>query len=161
MRRAETKYVEFHSHDPNKVGSFHKDMKIPTRAKLAGDGINVLYSSDKLNPESGEDEGWINYIHDHNRGVKVYRSDAHFSGESEDVPDWIHSETELTWLGDCLGFEYRDHEGYAVQGNATEPLPELYTTPNGRALLVIQDKRRVIALIWGGKLGVERRGIVG
>jgi len=40
-------------------------------------------------------------------------------------------------------------------------LPELYTIPAGTALLVVEDKRHVAAIIWGGALGVECRGIVG
>jgi hypothetical protein len=159
--RAERKYIEFHTTEPNSIGRFNVDMKIPSTAKLAGTAVNVLYSSDKLNPTTGEDEGWIDYIHDHKGGVRVFRTDAHYSGPTRRVPNWIASQTELTWLGYCLGFSYRDEDGYLVKADATEPLPELYTTPNGRALLVIQGKRRVVAIIWGGKLGVERRGIVG
>ncbi len=158
---AEKKYVEFHSHAPEEVGRFHGAMTIPREAKFAGNAVHILYASDKLNPTTGEDEGWIDYIHEHQQGVKLLRTDAHFSGPSRVVPKWIWSCRTLTWLGECLGFAYIDPEGYEVKAEATKPRPELYTTPNGRALLVIQSRRRVVAILWGGKLGVERRGIVG
>ena len=158
---AERKYVEFHSQQPVKIGEFHKTFKIPQSARIAGDAVNVLYSSDKLNPETGKDEGWIDYIHDHKEGVAVYRTDAHFSGRTRKVPKWIWGVDELTWLGHCLGFAYNDESGKEVQAQADAPLPELFTIPSGRALIVVQSKSHVLAMIWGGKLGVERRGIVG
>jgi hypothetical protein len=66
----------------------------------------------------------------------------------------------LVRLGQCLGFEYESPSG-AIEAVTEPPLPELYTITTGRALLVIQGKRRICALIWGGKLRVESRGIVG
>jgi hypothetical protein len=160
MNRAVRKYVEFHSHEPVKIGSFHLDLEIPEQAMLVGDAVNVLYTSDKLNPTDGRDEGWIDYIHEHGRGVRVYRCDRSGGGRLRTVPAWIHGARELTWLGNCLGFEYTDLDGHSVEAKGTGTLPELYTIPSGKALLVIQGKRTVLALIWGGKLGVEHRGIV-
>lgn len=161
MSRAVRKYIEFHQHEPKRIGSFSPDLVIPDEVALAGDAENVLYTSDKLNPTTGEDEGWIDYIHDHKAGVQVYRCDRSSDGPIRRVPAWIRNARELTWLGDCLGFAYRDFEtGKMCEAKGKKPLPELYTIPSGRALLVIQGKRRVLALIWGGKLGVEARGIV-
>lgn len=164
MARSATRmYVGFHQHDPRKVGDFHRELVIPDTAMCVGDAVNVLYRSDKLNPTTGQDEGWIDYIHDHKNGVKVYRCDR--AAESLElavertVPSWLRNVRELTWLGDCLGFAYHDGDR-EHEARGTKPLPELYTTPSGKALLVIQGKRRLLALVWGGKLGVEPRGIV-
>lgn len=155
------KYIEFHQFEPRKVGKFHSDFEIPTEAVLAGDAVHVLYRSDKLNPTTGEDEGWIDYIHDHKSGVKIYRTDRGFhNGPVRSVPGFIRRVSSLVRLGDCLGFAYLDSEGEKIEGKGKRPLPELYTIPSGRALLVVQSKRRVLALIWGGRLGVEARGIV-
>jgi hypothetical protein len=67
----------------------------------------------------------------------------------------------LTLLGQCLGFAYYDPESdQEIEAKVTQPFPELYSIPSGKALLVIQSKRTVLALIWGGRLGVEARGIV-
>lgn len=160
MSRAISKYVEFHTHEPKRVGDFHRDLVIPDCAVLVGDAKNVLYRSDKLNPTTGEDEGWIDYIHEHGAGVRVYRCDREADGALRTVPQWICGAKELVWLGDCLGYDYKDDAGKIVKAKGTAPLPELYCTPSGKALLVIQGKRRVLALIWGGRLGVIDRGIV-
>lgn len=157
--RALRKYLEFHQQEPRKVGQFHRDLKIPETATLVGDAVNVLYRSDKLNPTTLEDEGWIDYIHDHEGGVKVYRCDEP-DGIRTRVPSKFRGATELTWLGDCLGFAFRDFDGKEVEAKGEAPLPELYTVPSGRCLLVIQGKRKILAMIWGGRLGVEARGIV-
>ena len=154
------KYVEFHQFEPRKIGRFHSGFKIPDEALLAGPAVHVLYRSDKLNPTTGADEGVIDYIHDHKRGVYVYRTDRGFVGRAYRVPRWIRDAPSLVRLGDCLGFAYQDGDGKQVEGKAKRPLPELYTIPNGKALLVVQSKRTVLALIWGGRLGVEARGIV-
>jgi hypothetical protein len=159
---AKSKYVQFHQHEPNKVGSFHRDLVIPADAYFVGVAKDVLYRSDKLNPETLEDEGWIDYIHEHDAGVRVYRFDREASevGTVRAVPKTHRAVRELTWLGNCLGFSYTDHAGNVVDAKGKKPLPELYTTPSGRCLLVIQNKRKLLAMIWGGRLGVEPRGIV-
>ena len=162
MSRAIRKYIEFHQLEPKKIGSFHRDLVIPDVALCVGDAVHVLYKSDKLNPETGEDEGWINYIHEHKRGVKVYRCDRYSldaRGDERAVPAWLRNTTELVALGLCNGLAFRDEDG-EHDVKATKPYPELYTTPSGKALLVIQGKRRLVALVWGGKLGVEPRGII-
>lgn len=160
MSSAAKMYVAFHQHAPRETGSFHRELVIPGRAVCVGDAVNVLYRSDKLNPTTGEDEGWIDYIHDHKKGVQVYRCDPGAHGTEHAVPAWLRDVHELSWLGDCLGFAFKDGDGREVEARGVKPLPELYTIPSGRALLVIQGKRKLLAMIWGGRLGVEPRGIV-
>jgi hypothetical protein len=154
------KYVEFHQLEPRKVGRFPATFEIPAEVKLGGTAKQVLYRSDKLNPTTGADEGVIDYFHDHKDGVRIYRTDAHFGGQARRVPNWIRNVKALVRLGDCLGFTYADEDGYEVRAKGKKPYPELYCIPSGKALLVVQGKRRVLAIIWGGRLGVEARGIV-
>lgn len=160
MRRAIEKFEEFHSFEPRDIGQFRRGFRIPRRAILAGDARFVLYRSDKLNPGTGEDEGEIDYIHEHEDEVGLYRTDGS-AGPARAVPDFVCDCQQLVLLGDCLGYGYTDDSGDPVEAKATEPLPELYTTPDGHALIVVQDKREVLAMVWGGQLGVEWRGIVG
>lgn len=165
MTRAIRKYFDFHQQEPVKIGQFHADLERRLRegrAVLVGAAVHVLYRSDKLNPTTLEDEGWIDYIHDHDRGVNTYRADrgAGELGPERSVPAFIRNASELTWLGFCLGFAYKDHDGKEVEAKGKRPLPDLFCTPNGKALLVIQNKRTLLALMWGGRLGVEPRGIV-
>ena len=160
MTDAIRKYVAFHQKDPRKVGAFQPGCVIPEAVICVGHAEDVLYRSDKLNPTTGEDEGWIDYIHDHKRGVNVCLTDLGSPGERRPVPAFIRNVRELYWLGDCLGFSFRSSDGELIKAEGTEPLPELYAIPSGKALLVIQSKRRVLAIIWGGALGIEPRGIV-
>ncbi len=165
MSRAIKKYLDFHQQEPVKIGTFHPDLERrlrDARVTLVGDAVHVLYRSDKLNPTTLEDEGWIDYIHDHDRGVHVYRADSAAAqlGPQRTLPAYVRDCSELTWLGFCLGFEYKDHDGKNVDAKGKKPLPDLFCTSNGKALLVIQGKRSLLACIWGGKLGVEPRGIV-
>jgi hypothetical protein len=156
-------FHRFHTRPWRGEGDFHPDLAIPDQVHLLGDAVHVLYRSDKLNPETSEDEGWIDYIHEHSAGVRVFvpaTARAPRGGELVRVPATIQRVDQLTWLGASLGFAYRDANGVQREAKGTAPLPELYTIPSGKALLVIQGRRRLLAMIWGGKLGVERRGIV-
>lgn len=160
-----TKYRQFHAHEPRKIGEFHPDLVIPEGAACMGEAKQVLYRSDKLNPSTLEDEGWIDYFHDHDGGVQLYRCDrAAMTDPDADVrrvPAWLRGARELTWLGHCLGFTYLEQAtGRKRSARSTAPLPELFCVPSGKALLVIQGKRRLLALAWGGRLTVEARGIV-
>lgn len=155
-------YRDFWQLDPRKVGAFSSGFQIPREAALVGSALNVLYRSGKTDPSSGEvPRRPIDYIHEHDAGVQVYRTDASAPrrGVTTRVPAFIADCPALVLLGECLGFSYDDGEKEIV-ADGTRPLPELYTIPSGRALLVIQSKRTVKALIWGGRLGVEPRGIV-
>lgn len=160
MSKAVAKYREFHQLPPRKIGEFRNGFSIPRTVVMAGPAHHVMYRSDKLNPSTGKDEGVIDYIHDHDPGVHVYRTDADCPGEVCAVPAWLQRVQSLILLGQCLGFEYSSPDGI-VQAVVEPPLPELYTITTGRALLVIQNKRSIKAIMWGGKLGVEARGIVG
>jgi hypothetical protein len=154
---AERKYVEFHSLNPKRRGTFRKGFCIPSQVACLGIADFVLYRSDKVDPATGTAPNKpVDYIHHHKKGVKVYEP-----GEGRRVPKWLRESKTLVLLGDCLGFGLETPEGDALEARVTRPYPELYTVPNGRALLVVSQKRRVEALIWGGKLGVEARGIVG
>ncbi len=153
-------YERFQGHEPRKVGAFSKAFRIPQTAALAGPAFNVMYRSDKNDPSTGKPvKNPIDYIHDHEDGVHVYRCDRSADGDEVSVPAFIRDVKELVLLGDFLGFTYDTEDG-AVEAAPTTPLPELYTIPSGRALVVVQSKRTVLALIWGGRLGVEARGIV-
>lgn len=160
MKKAIKLYEDFHKFEPRDIGEFSSSFYIPEEAIYVGEAKDVMYRSDKLNPSTLENEGMINYIHDHKKGVKVYRVDKDADGPTRSVPKRVWGVTELVRLGECLGFTYRDHSGEEVEAVTRKPRPDLYATPDGRALLVIEGKRKVVALIWGGNLNVEPRGIV-
>ncbi len=158
----------FHQTPPRATGKFHSDIKIPTHVECCGKAVSVMYRSDKIDPETGKppvDErgrpmGSANYIHEHDAGVMLYRP-ARRNHDSEPLPEGILEDNDtLVWLGECLGLEYCDDEG--DEWEMEVPFrPDLYCTDDGTCLVVIQDRREILFLVWGGALGVEERGIVG
>jgi hypothetical protein len=161
--QAVEKYVQFHRLEPRDIGRFSSSFKIPDRMACVGAATHVLYRSDKVDPVTlRKPKAPRNYIHDHDHGVGCYLPlDEGDGAATVAVPYWIRETQALCLLGQCLGFRFRDEGGKLVRAEGTRPLPELYCTPDGRCLLVIQDKRHLLAAIWGGVLGVEARGIVG
>lgn len=160
LRSAENLYETFHQFEPEDVGSM-PNLRIPREVTHVGEAKVMYYASDKLNPDTSEDEGWIHYFHEHEGGVKFCVTDDEDEGKTVEVPNWVRSVNALTRIGDCEGFEYEDFDGKTVEAEGTGRLPEWYATPDGRALLIVQDKRRVIAILWGGSLDVRAEGVVG
>jgi hypothetical protein len=168
LDQAKKLYKEFHAFEPVKIAAFHEKFRIPSRAFYVGEALEMFYTSDKLDPDTGNDDGFVSYVHEHEGGVGMYvTSPGSLRGRVKDVPSWISGAKSLVRLGDCEGYTFRT--GYAgrygkgkkVVAEATEPLPEWYAIPAGDALLVIQSKRTIIALLWGGNLRVEWAGVVG
>ncbi len=154
-------YRRFHQFEPHKVGEFAKGFSIPTEVHHVGQAKTMFYTSDKLNPETHDDEGWISYYHEHKPGVKFCVVRPETDSDLISVPSRICTVDALIRLGDCEGFEYEDFNGKIVKAESTGRPPEWYTTPSGKALLIVQDKRTVVAVLWGGQLHVEARGVVG
>lgn len=157
-------YEGFHKYGPKKRTRAPASFRIPKSVKLKGKGVHVLYRSRKFNPITYANEGAHNYIHDHKAGVNVYFCD----GSGKKVPSAVARAEELVYLGKCLGFAYKDAKGKLVEYECDPRSVEWYAVPNptqlcpeGHALLVVEKKQKVVAMIWGGKLRVEPRGIVG
>lgn len=154
-----SKYKEFTRYDPDKVGDFPASFAIPRRVHCMGDAKWVTYRSDKVDPETLKaPRDPVDYIHEHDPGVKVYVC----RGELDtDTPDFLVDCTALVLLGACTGFGFVYKSGAESEAVGERPYPELYTIPSGKALLVVQSKKEILAIMWGGDLGVEGRGIVG
>jgi hypothetical protein len=156
------KYEEFHRYPPTKIGEFAKGFSIPKSMHLAGDAKYVIYRSDKTDPETlKRPRRPIDYIHEHDAGVRCYvLAGDQYAGKETSVPSFVLEADALVCLGRNLGYAFT-HDGELVEAEGREPLPELYCTPDGKCLLVIQSKRNVLAMMWGGALGVFARGIDG
>lgn len=161
--RAVDKFVEFHEFEPRETGTI-PNLKIPSSVKMAGDAVHVMYRSDKWHEGRSDD-----YIHEHDRGVKVGRV-GNCSGSLRAVPAEIQKVTTLVRIGRCLGVAYADRDGNVVEMRPDGSV-QLYCSPNGRALFVVDgvrvrngratfDRPRLEMILWGGRLGVEDRGIV-
>lgn len=166
VRNAVDLYEAFHRYEPQNIGEFAPGFRIPTHVYRQGKAIDVLYRSRKTDPETlKRPRKPIDYIHDHDsEGMTTYLVEG--DGERIETPDWIRDAEALTSLGLCLAFTFEAPSGAVVKGKGTQPLPELYALQVGwvnvrSALLVVEDKRSVVAIMWGGELRVEPRGIVG
>lgn len=156
------KYKEFHRYDPKKVGWFPASFRIPERVYLAGRAVNVRYRSRKVDPETlRRPRNPVDYIHDHDAGVTCYVTEGDIGAAEVDVPRIFVETKSLTRLGYCLGFCFEAPDGERCEAEGRAPLPDLYTTPDGKCLLVIQSRKTVLAMMWGGALGVFGRGIDG
>lgn len=158
------KYREFHRYDPKEIGAFPASFAIPDRLYRGGRAIFVTYQSSKVDPETlRKPRRPVNYIHEHDAGVVTYLADAKVCGctHAQPVPEKYRDVDALVRLGHCMGFKFEDEHGEEHEAEAVAPLPELYTVPDGTALLVIQSRRTVLAMMWGGGLGVFARGIDG
>ncbi len=159
---AVAKYEEFHRYAPKSISS--GDLKIPRRMVTAGKAIFVTYESAKVDPETlKKPRAAVPYIHELEAGTVLYLNEGDVEGGQGDaeVPAEFRNATALTRLGVCLGFAFKGDDGEQVEAEGTAPMPELYCTPCGRCLMVVQSKKSVIAMIWGGGLAVENVGIVG
>jgi hypothetical protein len=167
------KYVEFHRFGPRQIGKFPESFQIPTRMYRAGTSKWVTYESSKVDPETlVRPHRPISYIHEHDAGVTTYLTTAgglDLDLERIEVPAAFRTPQALTRLGICLGFCFVDPAGNKREASGTRPLPVLYTVPSGKCLLVLDLHRErgrihdveVIAMMWGGGLGVFARGIDG
>ena len=155
LRRAVEVFEDFHDFDVRDVGQFASSVRIPPRVYKAGPCQWVTYRSDKWG------KGTYDYIHDIETKPRVkvglVSSRTHTTIK---VPKRIQQTETLTFLGRALGFGYLDADGEEVEAKLGRGY-EWYWSSAGRALILIASKRRVHAIIWGGGLNVERRGIVG
>ena len=147
---AEQKFAEFHDFEPNNLSQFASQLKIPAQGTLVGPAAHVMYRSNKWGEKA-------DYIHEHAKGVKVVVAGTrNVEGKPTVIPKWIQDQKVLVKLGTCLGYAWWDAQGLCEMPQGGE----LFCTPCGKCLFVIQKRSKLEAIVWGGKLGVEPRGIV-
>lgn len=158
LDKAVENYQDFHQYTPREIGTF-VGLVIPEHVVVVGEAEQTLYRSDKWENKNHE------YFHDHDPGVNVGRTDAEREdGTVVNLPRFIKDATALSMLGQCIGFSYIDNLTGEVVEAKVPAGHELYEVPNRRALLVIDVSGRtavVKAILWGGKMVVTDRGIVG
>jgi len=156
LRQAVEVFEDFHSFDHRNVGAFDSRMRIPAAVWVSGPCKYVTYKSDKWN------EGMHEYIHTVTSfpRVKMGLSVQRPGSQRIAVPKKIQEVEALTFIGRCTGYSYVDGDGEPVEAT-TSAQHEWYWSPSARALFVVQSKRTVKAVVWGGSLNVEPRGIVG
>jgi len=158
-KRSVEMYEGFNGFEPREI--IVSNLTIPSLVYYGGPAVNVMYRSDKRDPSNGRlPKKPVDYIHEHEKGVGVYLASPLSGGRAHNTPMFIKNAKELVLLGESLGLVYVNDEGDQIEGVVKKPYPKLYTLPSGKALFVVQGESKVLAIIWGGRLGVEPRGIV-
>lgn len=145
----------FHSYDVKDVKRLPASVMVPETICYAGPCVYVTYRSDKWK------DGTHDYVHDIESfpRVKVGLVDKR-GGRMIRVPKRINNDTTLAALNKkALGFGYKDDDGDLVDAGANGC--KWYWHPQGKALLLIRNSRKLVAVIWGGKLDWKPQGLVG
>lgn len=145
-KKAQELYEEFYQFKARSARQV--DLKLPTSVTLEGHMRATMYASDKWERKTN------GYRHEHEAGVRIY-----VPGGRTRVPAHIVRCEAFVRLGDCLGVEYIDTEGNEVL--VSDKGCDLYASANAKALLIVRRKPLIVeALIWGGKLDIDGRGIL-
>jgi hypothetical protein len=147
-------FEDFNEYPSKGASKFAREIIIPERMPCPGPCRWVTYRSDKWN------DGTHDYIHTITSYPRVKCAMAGENYPTVKVPAKVRNATTLTQIGlRALGFafEYDDDEYEAKVPAGTE----WFWSQTARALYLIQNKRKLVAVIWGGKLNGEPRGIVG
>ncbi len=164
------KYKEFHRYEPRKITDFPAGFKIPTEMQPVGRAKYTMYRSGKVDPATlKKPRRPVDYIHEHDAGVICYLpvgdedlDELEIDPSPVKVPRQFAAAQALVKLGESLGCGFQvDGDDEPCDFESEAPLPELYCTTDGKCLLIIQGRREVLTMIWGGALGVFGRGIDG
>ncbi len=153
LDRALGVFEGFNKYDAKDIGTL--PFSIPAEIYLGGPCVWVTYRSDK----------WSDGTHDYIHKIESYPRVkcglvARRTSKRVKVPQRIQGDQTLTMIGlRALGFAYMDDAGDEIE--AKTPDSQWFWSSKGRALLAVQEKRKLVAIIWGGDLDVEARGIVG
>lgn len=152
VERAAKLYTDFHAYDPRDV----RELKVnaPSSARAGGPCVWVTYRSDKWN------DGTHDYIHEIESRVKAADL-ASSDGKTIAIPQRIFQKQVYTQLGNAaLGMAYRK-DGAVAEVKFPRGTIWLWSA-KGKALIAVhRPKGKVLGVVWGGRLGVEPRGIVG
>ncbi len=156
LRAAVEVFEDFHDFDHRRIGKFDGRMRIPSAVWVPGPCKYVTYKSDKWG------KGTYEYIHTITSfpRVRIGLVEKFDGARRVTVPARVQKVEAVTLIGRCTGFSYVDVDGEAVEC-ATNAKHEWFWSPSAKALILVEGKRRVVAVVWGGKLNVEPRGIVG
>lgn len=136
-------YRAFHGVDPSQVEE--RKTWVPGELVLLGSAVDVGYRAKDRHSNKGRGP----YVHDFGGGVRAFRR----ARKSEHVDKvWRNFPTNLTVLGQALGFTYQDANGRTREVKLGKT-KRLSTTPSRRVLVVVGSKG-VEYVIEGGNMHV-------
>ncbi len=154
VSQATKTFEDFNEYPSKGVSKFAREIVVPERMPYPGPCRWVTYRSDK----------WKNGTHDYIHTIASYpRVKCVMAGEdypTVKVPLAVRNATTLTQIGlRALGFAF-EYDGDECEAKVPAGT-EWFWSQTARALYLIANKRKLVALVWGGDLNVEPRGIVG
>lgn len=153
FRRAVRLFEDFHQYEPKDARPLPASVVVPEFVELVGACTYVTYRSDKWN------DGTHDYVHDIESFPRVKVGKVSRGGTYR-LPARISDAATLVALNKrALGFGYEEQSGELV--DATARNCQWFWHPGGKALLLIQDRKRLKVVIWGGKLDWKPQGLVG
>jgi hypothetical protein len=156
FRVATRLFEDFHQYDVSDTAAFPESLVIPETVHYPGPCVYVTYLSDKWN------DGTHPYIHEIESFPRV--NVGLVGGRLEQnkrVPKRVCDNTTVVQLKKkALGYSYMEPDT-DKQIELTVRNCEWFWHPQGKALLLIRNKRKLVAIIWGGKLDWKPEGLVG
>jgi hypothetical protein len=158
FERAAAVVEDFNDRDLRGRGRFTRTIAIPAELPLGGPVTWLTYRSDKWN------DGTHEYIHKITSQPHVRVAIPGHPGTPVRIPQKIRDAVTLSQIGmRALGFAYKDPSqgDEEVEAKIRGGKAAWYWSPTAKALYLIENRSKLLAVIWGGKLDVEPRGIVG
>jgi len=164
INRAIDSFESFHDYPYRNIGELGL-RAIPEVVYVAGACRWVTYRSNKWNDGTHE---YIHEIDSHPRVVLAYAKPMELEvGDDRIVetarrrlPARVRADNQvLSRIGKCLGWAFTiDDDQFEADAPSKT---DWWWSPSGKALFAIEDMRTLHVVVWGGRLDVEDRGIVG
>lgn len=152
---------------------FHKRNEVDGSTKLEGDiwpqawayagrCVTTYYTSDKWQRDR---KFFERYYHDHDKdtGIWLPKGSEKWLDAKHTVPDF-KIPGSVAILGYTLSFDIIQHDSKALHAKKGKVIPEqgslLVVGPTKKHIFVVENGR-IVAMVWGPKMKVEARGIVG
>jgi hypothetical protein len=151
IREAVERYRTFTAKEPDFVTALEPNVQLPPRLGASGRARRIWYVSGKWRNDGGV--GY--YVHDYSTPVEFCEA---FRPSLRPVvtPRWPK---ELALLGECIALEV-ERSGELAYPRLPSPTL-LPSTPDGRALVLLGERRGILAVLLGGAQRITERGIEG
>lgn len=154
LQRAVDTFEGFNDYEIRGYERFAKEIRVPARLPFVGPCKWVTYRSNKWN------DGTHDYIHTIESFPSVRLCVPGEDFDEVSVPARVRNATTLAQIGtQALGAGFENDAG---ESELRVPRgSQWYWSPSAKALYLIAKRERLVAVLWGGRLDVEPRGIVG
>ena len=145
-------YETFNSEDFNRASAFKREVRVPATMPLCGPMVAMMYRSKKW-------DGPHDYIH--HSGPDVVICQVGFDGPPRTIPASVRNVETVAEIGErAIGYQYRDAAGVEHE-RALPSGTRWFWSERSRAFYAIKTYSTLVAVAFGGRMKVTRRGVVG